>query len=325
MSGLWASLKLLPVRPTIEGTQSLMGVSAWGCVRKLRPKESQIYGRQLWGSLAASQILSSNACMKYILPSTLNSNKVWLKSCSNCSLSDARYLILSSLGSFAIWSKRDLDLFQTFAVETCSMAWSHWARGKKKKKGYWRPDHLPFGRKTHDSFAWFSKLFCHKRSYPLLQRQEIPILPWNCCRVKYGDIISFCKCRAQNSCEDELSSPFLSLPLSLFYWDTSFPLCLQNWVCCKQETQNKRSKRKEAQVTYCFFLCYLESLLLLWQSNYIWSLAHDFWILSGTSDILGDPEQSLIFHKTCITLIHNSSFRRQIEGQPCQHKFLVYF
>lgn len=178
--------------------------------------------------------------MKYILPSTLNSNKVWLKSCSNCTLSDARYLILSSLGSFAIWSKRDLDLFQTFTVETCSMAWSHWARKKKrKKKGYWRSDHLPFGRKTHGSFACFSKLFWHKRSYPLLQHQEIPILPWNCCRVEYDDTISFYKHRAQNSCNDGLPSPFLP---------PSFTETLPCPCVCKIKfAANKKLKTREAK------------------------------------------------------------------------------
>lgn len=213
-----------------------MGVAARGCVRKLRSKESQIYGRQLWGSLAASQILSSNACMKYILPSTLNSNKVWLKSCSNCTLSDAKYLILSSLGSFAIWSKRDLDLFQTFTVEIYSMAWSHWIRvGKRKEKGYWRSDHLPFGRKTQNSLAYFSKFLCHKRSYPLLQHQEIPILPWNCCRVKYEILFL--------SASTELITPVMMnshLPLPL-------PLLLTHFLPQIKFAANKKRKTREAK------------------------------------------------------------------------------
>lgn len=184
----------------------MVGMSAWGSIRKLRPQESQPYERQVWGSLAASQLLSSDACIKDILPSTLNSNKVWLKTCSNCTLSGARYLILSSLGSFAIWSKKDLDLFQTFTAETCSMAQSHWARGKKKRllevlsSSFWQ--------KTSCFFACFSKLFHCRGSYPLLQYQEIPILPWNCCRVQYDDIL-FWKYRAQDFCENELSFPSL--------------------------------------------------------------------------------------------------------------------
>lgn len=173
-AGLWASLMNLPVLPAIEGTQSLVRMSAWGCIRKLRPRESQPYERHIWGSLAASQLLSSNACSKDILPSTFNSNKVWLKTCSDCTLSDARYLILSSLRSFAVWSKRDLDLFQTFTVETCSMAWSHWAREKNKKRllEVWSSS---FWQKNSWFFAWFSKLFHCRSSYPLLQHQEIPI------------------------------------------------------------------------------------------------------------------------------------------------------
>lgn len=245
MSGLRASLKILPVPPAFEGTQSLMGMSAWGHLRKLRSKESQIYGRQLWGSLAASQILSSNACMKYILPSTLKSNKVWLKSCSNCTLSDARYLILSSLGSFAIWSKRDLDLFQTFTVETWSMAWSHWDREKKNEKGYWRSYHLPFGRKTHGSFACFSKLFCHKRTYTLLQHQEIPILPWNCFRVNMMTLFL--------SANAELRTPVMMnshLPSSLPLLQRHFlPLVFAKLILL-QTRNSKPEKQKKRTTSY---------------------------------------------------------------------------
>lgn len=161
VAGLCASLTILPVLPAIEGMQSLVGMSAWGCIRKLRPLESQPYERQVWGSLAASQLLSSNVCIKDILPSTLNSNKVWLKTCSNCTLSDARYLILSSLGSFAIWSKRDLDLFQIFTVETCFMAWSHWNKKKKRLLEVWSSS---FRQKNSWFFTCLSKLSHCRRS-----------------------------------------------------------------------------------------------------------------------------------------------------------------
>lgn len=132
---------------------------------------------------------------------------------------------------------------------------------KRKKKRMLEIGSSSFWQKNSWLFCMLfkiTKLLCHKRSYPLLQHQEIPILPWNCCRVKYDDIISFYKCRAQNSCDDELPSPFFPSSLFHFLLLVSAELSLLRTRNSKQEKQNKRTTGY-----ILFFFCYLESLLLL--------------------------------------------------------------
>lgn len=227
-------------------------MSAWGCIRKLRSQESQPYGSQVWGSLAASQLLSSNACIKAILPSTLNSNKVWLKTCSNCTLSDARYLILSSLGSFAIWSKRDLDLFQTFTVEACSMAWSHWVRREKKTNSYWRSDYLPLGKKTHGSLHAFPNLStvgvtfsCSTRKSPLCLEAD----------ARFNIMIPFFpgKHRTPNSSDDDLPTSLSPLTETVVF-SRAFLLAKLSLLQTSSSKPQKRIRRATSSILAVLFV-----------------------------------------------------------------------
>lgn len=120
---------------------------------------------------------------------------------------------IKQFGEFCCLKQKGFRFIPDFHSRNLLYGLEPLSQRKKPKKGYWRSDHLPFGRKTHGSLHGFQNcstvgvvtLCCSTRKSPF------------CLETAAGSnmmiLVFFWKYRAQDSCDDEL--PSLSLPLFL--------------------------------------------------------------------------------------------------------------